>query len=82
MYFVILKSFENTVIKLGELMGIEISRLREMTGTNLAGLRFLASRLKEREEVELFADATLRVREKNKKKKKKEKALQRAILSL
>ena len=39
-------------------------------------------RQKEKEDIELFADATLRVREKNKKKKRKEKALQRAILSV
>ena len=44
--------------------------------------RFLCSRLKEREDVELFADATLRVREKNKKNKKKQKAKQRAIMAL
>jgi len=76
------KSFEQTVIKLSGVVGEEVSRVREMTGTNLAGLRFLATRIKEKEDVELFADATLRVREKNKKKKKKEKALQRAVMSL
>merc|ERR1712083_4194 len=65
------KSFESTVIQLEQVLGREISRLRDMTGTNLAGLRFLAARIKEREDVELFADATLRVRQKNKKKKKK-----------
>jgi len=76
------KSFEDVVMKLNEVLGSEISRLREMTGTNLAGLRYLGARIKEKEDVELFADATLRIREKNKKKKKKEKALQRAIMAL
>jgi hypothetical protein len=51
-------------------------------GRNLAGLRYLADRLANRQDVQLFADATLRVRDKNKKKKRKEKALQRAVMSL
>jgi len=76
------KSFENTVIRLGQILGPEVTRLRDMTGTNLAGLRFLASRIKERQDVELFADATLRARQKNKKKKKKEKAQHRAVMTL
>jgi len=76
------KSFEDTVVQLSAVMEHQISRVREMTGTNLAGLRFLCGRLKEREDTELFADATLRVREKNKKKRRKEKALQRAVMSL
>ena len=70
------------MIRLGQILGPEVSRLRDMTGTNLAGLRFLASRIKEREDVELFADATLRARQKNKKKKKKEKAQHRAVMTL
>ena len=61
---------------------VEVVRLRDTAGTNLAGLRYLADRLADRQDVQLFADATLRVREKNKKKKKKERAQQRAVMSL
>jgi len=75
-------SFQQTIRQLESALGSEITRVRELAGTNLAGLRYLAARLKEREDVELFVDATLRVRAKNKKKKNKEKALQRAVLSL
>jgi len=75
-------SFQQTIGELEAALDPEITRVRELAGTNLAGLRYLAARLKEREDVELFVDATLRVRAKNKKKKKKEKALQRAVLSL
>ncbi len=70
------------MLRLREQLGGEVERLRDTTGTNLAGLRYLADRLADRRDVQLFADATLRVRDKNKKKKKKEKALQRAVMSL
>jgi hypothetical protein len=76
------QSFETIVMRLRDNLGREVERLRDMAGTNLAGLRYMADRLADRRDVQLFSDATLRVREKNKKKKKKEKALQRAIMSL
>merc|ERR1719215_2401888 len=75
-------NFQPIVNELGPLLQKEVSRVRDITGTNMAGLRYIAARQKEKEDIELFADATLRVRDKNKKKKRKEKALQRAILSV
>jgi len=75
-------SFQPIVNQLGSVLQLQITRIRDLAGTNLAGLRYLAARYKEREDIELFADATIRVRDKNKKKKRKEKALNRAILSL
>merc|ERR1712059_138710 len=60
----------------------EVGVLRDRVGTNLAGLRHLADKLESNKGVEMFTDATTRVRERNKKKKKKEKSLQKAIMSL
>ena len=60
----------------------EVGSLRDLVGTNLAGIRHLADRLEEKKGVEMFTDSTTRQRERNKKKKKKEKAMQRAVMAL
>jgi len=60
----------------------EVGGLADLVGTNLAGLRHLQDRQEEARGVEVFADATARVRERNKKKKNKEKNLQRAVMAL
>ena len=73
---------ENKLADLSELLDREVGRLRDMTGTNLAGLRHLINQAEEKKDVQMFMDATQRVREKNKKKKQKEKSLQRAIMSI
>jgi len=76
------KMLEGVLTKVGVSVCKEVGRLRDITGTNLAGLRHLANVATERKDVQLFVDATMRVREKNKKKKKKEKVLQRAIMAV
>ena len=56
--------------------------MKDVIGTNLAGLRFISDRIEERKGVEMFTDTTTRQRERNKKKKKKERQLQRAVMTL
>merc|ERR1712096_110947 len=73
------KMLEGVLSRVGVSVCKEVGRLRDIAGTNLAGLRHLANVATERKDVQLFVDATMRVREKNMKKKKKEKVLQRAI---
>ena len=68
--------------RLQNAVGRQLDKLADTTGTNLAGLRFLADRIEEKNGVEMFTDSTIRQRERNKKKKKKERALQRAVMSL
>ena len=76
------KALEEVLTRLHKLVKNEVTNLKDMIGTNLAGLRYLSDRIEERSGVEMFTDTTLRQRERNKKKKKKEKQLQRAVMSL
>lgn len=59
-----------------------VDEIRDRVGFNLAGLQFLQRELEEREAVQLFADASDRVKAKRKQRKNKDKALQRAVLTL
>ena len=73
---------ESILSELDKVLRGRVQELRDMVGTNLAGLRHLACRAEEAKNVQLFVDATQRVREKNKRKKKKEKLLSRAVMTL
>jgi len=73
---------EPVLSELDKNLRAKVGGLCDMVGTNLAGLRHLQDRLEEQRGVEVFTDATTRVREKNKKKKSKEKNLQRAVMAL
>lgn len=59
-----------------------VDEVRDRVGFNLAGLQFLQRELEEREAVQLFADASDRVKTKRKQRKNKDKAQQRAVLTL
>ena len=76
------KPMEEVMSRLNSLVKREVTGLKDVVGTNLAGLRYLSDRIEERSGVEMFTDTTLRQRQRNKKKKKKEKQLQRAVMSL
>jgi len=73
---------EPTLSRVNTALRREVGGVRDLVGTNLAGLRHLADKLEEKQGVEMFTDSTTRQRERNKKKKKKEKALQRAVMAL
>lgn len=75
-------ALESVLAEVQITLGKEVGGLRDMLGTNLAGLRHLQDRLEEQKGVEMFTDATTRVRERNKKKKNKEKSIQRAVMSI
>ena len=76
------KSLEDVLTKLNTVVKREVTGLKDMIGTNLAGLRYLSDRIEDRNGVEMFTDTTVRQRERNKKKKKKERQLQRAVMTL
>ena len=76
------RTMEELLTRLQAVVTKEVNSLKDVTGTNLAGLRFLSDRIEEKNGVEMFTDTTTRQRERNKKKKKKERQLQRAIMSL
>ena len=76
------RTMEEVLTRLQAVVSREVNNLKDIAGTNLAGLRFMSDRIEEKNGVEMFTDTTTRQRERNKKKKKKEKQLQRAILSL
>ena len=76
------KSLEDVLTRLNTVVRREVTGLKDIIGTNLAGLRYLSDRIEDRNGVEMFTDTTLRQRERNKKKKKKERQLQRAVMSL
>lgn len=59
-----------------------VDDIRDRLGFNLAGLQFLQRELEEREAVQLFADASDRVKAKRKQRKNKDKAAQRAVMTL
>lgn len=59
-----------------------VDEVRDRIGFNLAGLQYLQRELEEREAVQLFADASDRVKQKRKQRRNKDKAKQRAILTL
>ena len=61
---------------------VRIDNARDRVGFNLAALQFMQRELEEREAVQLFTDASDRVKQRRKKQKNKVKATQRAILSL
>ena len=73
---------EEVLTRLQTTVKREVNNLKDITGTNLAALRFLSDRIEEKKGVEMFTDTTTRQRERNKKKKKKERQLQRAVMSL
>ncbi|XP_034938311.1 WD repeat-containing protein 3 [Chelonus insularis] len=60
----------------------KMTELRDTMGRNLYGMIFIQHELEEKEEVQLFRNATLSRRRTNKKRKNKERALKRAILAL
>ena len=76
------RAMEEVLTRLQTTVKREVNNLKDITGTNLAGLRFLSDRIEEKKGVEMFTDTTTRQRERNKKKKKKERQLQRAVMSL
>ena len=76
------RAMEELLTRLQATVKREVGNLKDITGTNLAGLRFLSDRIEEKNGVEMFTDTTTRQRERNKKKKKKERQLQRAVMSL
>ena len=70
---------------LNRLQGVarkRVDQVRDRIGFNLAGLQHLQRELEEREAVQLFADASDRVKQKRKLRRNKDKAQQRAILTL
>ena len=70
---------------LNRLQGVarrRVDQVRDRIGFNLAGLQYLQRELEEREAVQLFADASDRVKQKRKQRRNKDKAKQRAILTL
>jgi U3 small nucleolar RNA-associated protein 12 len=70
---------------LNRLQGVarkRVDQVRDRIGFNLAGLQYLQRELEEREAVQLFADASDRVKQKRKLRRNKDKAKQRAILTL
>lgn len=70
---------------LNRLQGVarhRVDQVRDRIGFNLAGLQYLHRELEEREAVQLFADASDRVKQKRKQRRNKDKAKQRAILTL
>ena len=73
---------EEILTRLNPIVKKEVTEMKDVIGTNLAGLRFLSDRIEERRGVEMFTDTTTRQRERNKKKKKKERQLQRAVMTL
>jgi len=75
-------NLEPVLAELDRSLRVKVGGLCDLVGTNLAGLRHLQDRLEEQRGVEVFTDATTRVRERNKKKKNKEKNLQRAVMAL
>ena len=76
------RAMEEVLTRLQTTVKREVNNLKDITGTNLAALRFLSDRIEEKKGVEMFTDTTTRQRERNKKKKKKERQLQRAVMSL
>merc|ERR1712039_859986 len=64
---------EPVLSELDKNLRAQVGGLCDMVGTNLAGHRHLQDRLEEQRGVEVFTDATTRVREKNKKRKVKKK---------
>lgn len=61
---------------------VSIDGVRDRVGFNLAALQFIQRELEERQAVQLFTDASDRVKQRRKKQKNRVKATQRAILSL
>jgi len=61
---------------------VRIDDARDRVGFNLAALRYMQRELEERQAVQLFTDASDRVKQRRKKQKNRVKATQRAILSL
>ena len=59
-----------------------VDQLRDRVGFNLAALHFLHAELEERQSVQLFADASDRVKNKRKQRHNKDKANRRAVLTL
>ncbi|XP_038059666.1 WD repeat-containing protein 3-like [Patiria miniata] len=49
----------------------QVHQMRDRIGFNLAGLQFLQRELESRQEVQLFGDATAKMKDKNKKRKRK-----------
>lgn len=62
----------------------QVTRLRDMTGFNMAALQFIQQQLAERDQVKLFVDATSAVKQRRKKRKRAENAAlgHAALLSL
>ena len=76
------RPLEEVLTRLNPIVKREVTGMKDVIGTNLAGLRFISDRIEERKGVEMFTDTTTRQRERNKKKKKKERQLQRAVMTL
>ena len=76
------RPMEEILTRLNPIVKKEVTEMKDVIGTNLAGLRFLSDRIEERRGVEMFTDTTTRQRERNKKKKKKERQLQRAVMTM
>lgn len=68
--------------RLQGVVGKRVDQVRDRIGFNLAGLQYLQRELEEREAVQLFADASDRVKQKRKQRRNKDLAKQRAILTL
>merc|ERR1712014_508834 len=65
------RATEEILTRLQSVVNREVNSLKDIAGTNLAGLRFMSDRIEEKNGVEMFTDTTTRQRERNKKKKKK-----------
>ena len=68
--------------KLRDVTKSRVDKARDCVGFNLAALHQLQCELNEKEAVQLFADASDKVKQKRKQQRRKEKSVHRAILSL
>jgi len=59
-----------------------IDQVRDRVGLNLAALHFMQREMEERQAVQLFSDASDRVKQRRKKRKNLAKATQRAVMTL
>merc|ERR1711879_344174 len=65
------RPMEEILTRLNPIVKKEVTEMKDVIGTNLAGLRFLSDRIEERRGVEMFTDTTTRQRERTRRRRRK-----------
>ncbi|XP_040582090.1 WD repeat-containing protein 3 [Lepeophtheirus salmonis] len=68
------------IVRIKQMIETKLTCIEETMGFNVAGITFVQSRAEERQQVQIFMEASKKFKDKRKKRKQREKALQTAVM--